>query len=137
MCFHIHEDHPEAKIAEKDIKVFKVLKFKDGKTTSFFMHFDYEPNQSYTQELRVFRNKIEKGFHSFSTLTKAKYDQNSWVQVTLLCEFFIPKGSKYFYNPDKEETVSNQIHWSGRVYRTDRFIPFKGKATRKMLNYNF
>jgi len=101
--------------------------------TSPYCRFCYKPRKLYKSkiELNENGNSIFEGFHSYSTLKKGRKRQ--WLGEIALCEFIIPKRSEYFYNLYKEEIVSNQIYWTGRVWRTDRWIEFKRKVTKKMI----
>ena len=139
MCFVIHKDHPKAKVAEKDIKVYKVLENNRGRLISTYQYFKYNPKQLYHSKIVIepWREKllIDEGLHSFSSLKGVDDHISCCAWEACVCEFIIPKGSEYYYNPDKQEYVSDQTYWTGRVYRTDRWIEFKGKITKKMI-YN-
>jgi hypothetical protein len=140
MCFYIDKKNcPKAKIAEKDIKVYKQMTIEGKRFISPCRCFYYKPNKVYSSILDYDQSyfplaiTIITGFHSYSTLEKGRIRQ--WSGVIALCEFIIPKGSEYYYNSNKEEYVSNKIKWTGRVWRTDRWIPFKGETTDKMKIY--
>ena len=125
MCFYIHKDYPKAMIAKKDIKVYKTLMrdgadyiapvypmiYKAGKLYKASM-VKIKPDDYSEQEV------INEGLHSFSTFTAGLYE----AQGRKLFLFIIPKGSKYYYNSDCEEYVSNKIIWTGKIWRTDRWI---------------
>ena len=136
MCFHINKEKcPKALIAEKDIKVYKVLiprvNFeKVCQLMSPYMTQVYKPRKLYKSEfgIRLQARSIYEGLHSYLTLKSAA--KTDWWEVQIVGEFIVPKGSEYYFN--EREIVSNQIKWTGRVWRTDRWIPFKGKVTDKM-----
>jgi len=138
MCFVIHKDHPKAKVAEKDIRAFKRLLWDEQSKALLtpVKFFKYKPNKLYKSSFTYSgftNNHINKGRHSYSSLKKAKL-LSLWSSSKVICEFIIPKGSEYYYNPKLEEYVSNKIMWTGRVYRTDRWVEFKGKITEKYGN---
>ena len=112
MCFHVHPDHPTAKIAEKDITCYKVVETVRGnnqykvKYISLYQGFIYERGKTYFSEISRYYNKIEEGVHSYTNLkTASEYKRYGVV----LIECTIPKGSTYYYDPENEEYVSNQI----------------------------
>ena len=133
MCFFIHEDCPKALKAEKDIKVYKVLIPKNifekvCQLMSPYMLLVYKPRKLYKSEFELNRGSIFEGLHSYLTLKRAA--KSDWWTHQIIGEFIVPKGSEYYFNDT--EIVSNQIKWTGRVWRTDRWIEFKGKVTKKM-----
>lgn len=122
MCFYIHSDHKKVKIAEKNIECFKVIKKND---ISYWKGFQYNLSKTtlYSQSrfgwedrekgwtgkwFGVGEKVIERGFHSFSTRDKAKRNNGF---DTKIVRFVIPKGTKYYHNPDREEYVSLAIKY--------------------------
>lgn len=111
MCFWIHNDHAEAKIAEEDIVCYKVITNFDRSLHYFYY---YKPNTTYEYvELQKLISywpddmpSIEKGYHSYSTYKFALRGLVPWMKVV---KFIIPKGTEYYYNPDHNEYVSSVI----------------------------
>lgn len=129
MCFYLHKDHSEAKVADKDITCYKVLLNLPGNATSIMReistpflsphkHEPYELNQlkeakigDVKESIYRFKKKIDEGLHSHSVGLKG------WNAVARplggndlgLFKATIPKGATYYYNPDREEYVSNQL----------------------------
>ena len=135
MCFYIDQEKcPKAKIAEKDIKVVKRMIRKATTLFSPYWLQEFKPNKLYKTSFTFDSiNEIEKGFHAHSNLKSARVQTRDFVRKDdIACEFIIPKGSEYYFNEFYEEYVSNQTKWTGRVWRTDRWVPFKGKITDKM-----
>jgi len=134
MCFHIHRNHFRAKVAEKDIRVYKLLCYYNERFHSPFCYFPYIPKKNYKSKIvKILGGYIANGLHFYSSLEWAKYNVSGIGRKNVICEFIIPKGSEYYYNPDTKEYVSNQTYWPGRIYRTDRWVEFKGKVTDKMI----
>ena len=115
MCFCLHQKYPNEKIATKDIVCYKVLKSTIVSTLleSMFYFKVYELNKLYKtildkpKETFLVFGYISKGFHSYSNKREAfKKRLNNDCYVV---KGIIPKGSKYYYNPDRHEYVSNQI----------------------------
>lgn len=108
MCFIIHTTQPysDEQTANADIVVYKVIQ---SCNRSLHLDFQYAPNLSYRlrKKLKVVRSdSIDKGFHSYSSFAKAKRRVfHHWKAV----KFIIPKGAKYYYNPDHDEYVSSSI----------------------------
>ena len=129
MCFYIHRDHYKLKTAEEDIVCYKeankltTFSFRTSdeiKGTediqgfiSFYRFFDYKFGETYgyinlsehefsnmeeTSRLGV----IHEGFHSYIAYQVCD-DHNFCIKC------FIPKGTRYFYNPDYNEYVSERI----------------------------
>ena len=119
MCFYIHEDHQEIKIAEDNILCYKHFHYNTSThAVSSFEKFKYTFGELYVQvnlqwPLNNVREKydkikvIEEGFHSYSELDAGTNEAITWGEPLHQC--IIPKGSKYFYDPGRKQYVSNQI----------------------------
>ena len=107
MCFFIHENHKEKKIANRDITCYKYL------YNSFRSPYKgklYRLNKLYRSSICITMTIcktpiITRGLHSYSC--KRFAIKNGYGEI--LVKGIIPKGSKYYYNPDRHEYVSNQI----------------------------
>ena len=102
--------------------------------TSHFMSFTYEKGQTYQIEIERTKlwnydsflpaalqlpklnppgsaDTIDKGFHSFTTLDEALRNVDDFAQPrsTRIVSCRIPKGATYYFNPDDEQYVSDQI----------------------------
>lgn len=104
MCFVIDVKHPEKKIAKKDIICYKRL---DIKFRSPYRVKLYKLNKLYKSELiKDSLYCIYVGIHSYSCKKEAKHQK--WSDE-IIVKGIIPKGSEYYYNPNRHEYVSNQI----------------------------
>ena len=56
---------------------------------------------------RVLLDQINKGLHSYTTYSKAQ--KENFLQGAEIVRCIIPKGAKYYYNPDYKEYVSNYL----------------------------
>jgi hypothetical protein len=108
MCFIIHPDHPDKKIAKRDIACYKFFKNRSGELFSTPRRFKYELHKLYKTKIIVKLQcwKIEHGFHSHSN-KKCFLEYINSGNERVKC--IIPKGSEYYYNPFYKEYVSNQI----------------------------
>lgn len=119
----------EKKIANEDIKVFKVGRVNAGEFISYYRDFKYEFNRLYRTDIFILRdldnntNYIFDGFHSYNSKT-CRYvkstDTGQWDvffgsmfidSINSDCspvECTIPKHSEYYEN-EHGEIVSNQI----------------------------
>lgn len=121
MCFYLHDKHPGEKIAKKDITCYKVFDHnarsqnQHGKyVRSMHRRFNYKIGVLY--ELDGYMNAaynwfwgvktIEVGLHSFIDFRSA---MSSMLSDELVYKCTIPKGSRYYYNPQTKEYVSDQI----------------------------
>lgn len=114
MCFTVHPKYPDVKVAKRDIVCYKYGHSDGIVFISFCRDFAYEFGKVYSQRKRRWPcgfvsssrspSYIEEGFHSFSN---KKAIAGLFVGTKVKC--IIPKGAKYFYNPDAKEYVSNQI----------------------------
>lgn len=141
MCFIIDRKIcPKALKAKKDIRVYKVLENvsksskQEVKGESPFKYYTWLSNKL---EKRTFsfetldEDRIEEGLHAFVNMKPIKVinDKGGWTTYceTFICEFFIPKGAKYYFND--EEIVSEEMIWSGRVWSNSskRWVKFGSK----------
>lgn len=126
MCFNISKKYPKALTAEHEIICYKVM---TKKYVSIHQDFKYELDNLYKTNFAInpyglltsgidngvgylqFGPVINDGFHSFESRNKAYRNRMTHgypsILETVTC--IIPKGAKYYYNPDTEEYVSNQI----------------------------
>ena len=112
MCFNIHSKHKEAKTAKTDITCYKVLKvFLGIELESPYYEFKYVLNEKVFSEIHVTDlSKILKGLHSYSNKKMATHERAEWYYPNFrVFEAVIPKGATYYYNPDAQEYVSDQI----------------------------
>jgi len=112
MCFHIHPRHTRIKTAKKDIACFKVLE-KDEETSRWYSPWqDTEYRNNRLKKAKIdepsWSDKIHQGLHSFSTKSEADFTTSNGFNREVF-EAIIPEGSQYYYNPDEEEYVSNQL----------------------------
>lgn len=116
MCFFAIKKYGKIKIAHKDIVCYKTLMYN---MQSFWKYHQYyfdklEPKlrlKNVCSDKEFVR--IEEGYHSFSTEEKvmAEYEHWSYSYKNLIqmVKCIIPKGSRYYYDPDTSSYVSNQI----------------------------
>lgn len=130
MCFFVHEDHPTVKIATKNIVCYKSMYLKKkglgyhylGKHLTRYNFKNYGFRTPYQDveidfEKPLVKSKlkvvmragsntkiIELGLHSYSNLPSAR---DEYGNIVIKC--IIPKGSKYYFNPEDCEYVSNQL----------------------------
>ena len=116
MCFHISNKNPNEQTAKEDIVVYKVLERKSNK--AIYRNFYYQPNRTYRlrKKLELCHSSfistisnIHEGFHSCSTLDKAKEIKSYDWNYRKIVKFIIPKGAKYYYNQIDQEYVSTSI----------------------------
>lgn len=120
MCFYIHSEYKKIKVADKDIPCWKIFtKSLPGFVNSLYEGFPYERGALY-YENNMHKEKgffyesdvIYIGLHSFSTLAKARVIYGISFTLTrnkIIIRCVIPKGSKYYYNPDRREYVSDHL----------------------------
>lgn len=121
MCFTIHTKHPKEKIAKKDIKCYKILDHFNKRTIKspmqnyiYFKKDKYNKskiikiNGLYLNQLYGARTYIDRGLYSFSSLKKAhSYSRRYYYWKIHLA--IIPKGAKYYFNPETHEYVSTEL----------------------------
>ena len=127
MCFTIHTSYSEPLIAEQDIKCYKNLShYPKGDIYSPYrseQYFSKKNKVSFTiKEVDYFYidtsfilSYISEGLHSYSTSQRAKQDLDKWDKTHLA---IIPKGTKYYYNPEDNEYVSLKL----KVYKSTPII---------------
>jgi hypothetical protein len=115
MCFYKSKTKgfTRVKIAEKNIVCYKVCNRKK-KNTIKSIYRDFLYTQGKTYEVEKFGGfwydvrLINVGLHSYSTFEEAvNYREGS--RDERVCKFIIPKGTKYYENPDRLEYVSLRI----------------------------
>jgi len=120
MCFLIHPKHNKPKIAKRKIRVYKLLTYlPKNKLRSPVLGHIYEEGLQSTVELKPLKSYyheckiINQGYHSYKTnkkiMVKVVYYQKNEVINKILYTCYIPKGGIYYYNPETQEYVSNQI----------------------------
>lgn len=129
MCFHIHQDHPDKKVADSNILCYKVLLKRRARWPWERRHPDIDPAWSYYlspfQAAEPWKfgvivkdhvndipnyGTIYGGLHSFSDIKiAAEYTSGHDLKRRRIMEAVIPKGSSYYYNPERNEYVSDQL----------------------------
>ncbi len=146
MCWIENKDNINVQVADKDIKVYKIV-FDANKQscTSLVKGFNYTANTLYaipTIESEVmnpyyWKIKVEKAYHSYTGIhfiCDSSYYSCSWTtgykdllfgkkKVCIpikndcyIATFIIPKGSTYIINA-KGEVVSDKIIYTGRYLK--------------------
>lgn len=121
MCFFIHSKHPGEKITKQDITCYKTFD-SDARSQNQYGKYVRSMHRSFNYKIGVLyeldgymnviynwfwnRKVIDVGLHSHTNLNSAKIDA---LNDGLIYECIIPKGSRYYYNPQTEEYVSDQI----------------------------
>jgi hypothetical protein len=137
MCFIIHERHPTAKIAKKDITCYKFLTsdleppvFGASIRRNVVIHFKYLLNKlndrvvlqehhckyyDVSRGCPCLERVINRGYHSYSSIRQVKKERylfeskfHSGYYLTLV-SCIIPKGEVYFFNPINHQYVSSNI----------------------------
>ena len=123
MCFYIHKDHSESKVATEDIVCYKAFVVEDypvvkdkTKLYSIVQLYPYDQNRRYAMpdpikpdihKIEIEDNTISKGFHSYATRREHYWNRAIYI------ECYIPKGANYYYNPMDEEYVSDELFVTG------------------------
>ena len=131
MCFYINKNYKNIIRAEKNIICYKVT--YNGKVykdffKSMFKEFIYKYNTTYKLNKTLIiedGNVIEEGFHSYSNYNKAKrvknnYSNSNGNNSTIRC--IIPKDALYYFNPDENEYVSDQIIIGKHKYNNKKYL---------------
>ncbi len=146
MCFTIHEEHLEVKIATEDITCYKI--FLDNARTMptkrehitrerFEYRTPFQQCLVKKEALMVAEIKpsyfdraheLSYGIHSLTSL-KAATSYRAKYEITnraVFAKCTIPKGSEYYYNPDTNQYISNQLQLGEEI---------KNIRTQKILNF--
>lgn len=121
MCLDLKEgQRKRASIAEKDIKVFKMLVRDGRKLVSPYQFTEYKLNKLYESKLvKEVREheyggySVNRGLHAFVNLEYAKFKiqgNNS----RAIYNAIIPKGSMYYLG-NNNDIVSNQLKVTRKV----------------------
>lgn len=139
MCFNAKSYDALATIANKDIKVYKVLGLDEGVLTSVLKDHRWVAGTEYKEPRfeRITKNwtkDLDYGFHSYRTLEIAKKNRKLWGAQSKIYEMKIPRGSLYFMN--SEQIISDSmILVSNKPARAPRTVKAtvngKGKTKRK------
>lgn len=136
MCLYIDRNHPQARTAEGDIHVWKIILTSNK---SAYFHFKYEKNTTYKTPMRSAVRKMERlvcdgsrvpymtwrvvedGFHAYTCKPRIIFDNihDSFFvgDVNVLAdvpgkfkvvEFVIPKGATY-YTGTLYDIVSDEV----------------------------
>lgn len=106
MCFLIHKNHTEPKTARTDKVCYKRVEKTPTRRTylSEILKKIYCTGRE-NEKVVLFphRGKIDVGYHSYNSPDLALYRRDCVVECV------IPKGTKYYYNPEYGEYVSETI----------------------------
>lgn len=140
MCFRIHHDHTRVKTATKDIVCYKKLRVSRSKKKapgyiSPFRSFFFEKGECYHEDKPFVREKdywgrpdpslIATGIHSYSSFLTANLRYKSPGDRIIKC--VIPKYSKYYYDPRREEYVSDYLIIDSEEYYKKQDLKKKTK----------
>lgn len=122
MTFIISKNSPNTrvKIANKDIECYKTLELSyKGNIVSLYSYDVYfnkgESKDFVLKEIKQLYvnkrdNSIENGLSSCSVYRRAQYYKSkAYIKERFIYAGIIPKGSRYYYNPDTEEYVSDKL----------------------------
>ena len=118
MCFFIHEDHKNPKIAKKPINCYKTFQIVDEENfMSIYQEHPYKIGLKYSlgHKLIPTYRSIDEGFHSYTAKSVAKVAKEDLIYHGIiydnLCmvKCVIPEGAEYYYNPEDKEYVSDHI----------------------------
>jgi len=114
MCFIVHPKHKEAKVASRNIPCYKhLVRISEDITISPWAYYPYELNKTNPRvKLKIENDSIintiiNKGYHVYSS--KQSLKKIFICDIAFLFKCTIPKGTKYYYNPERKEYVSEQI----------------------------
>ena len=123
------EDITCYKLFARESIVWKKRKFwfdSIEKIDSLCMSYEYIPHKANPKVILIickhtlwkgaYRWYIEKGYHSYETLSRAKRCINAPSSYYAIVECIIPKGSEYYIN-DKEEIVSSDIIVTDKIVK--------------------
>jgi len=132
MCFQIREGYEKELLATEDIICYKRLSYAKDEYHFNINYFERDMNKDYDDynpfdfispfrlekyslgEIKSIQGnlignslgEIHVGLHSYSSAIHANFFKSSY---EMIYECIIPKGSKYYYNPNHNEYVSNQL----------------------------
>ena len=122
MCFIIDENYPDEQISKEDIVCYKILIVSDAdhhqivSPVRHHLWFNTRKKEASVKKTATIAiavyDKIHEGLHSYSTLAKAKLEVLSRWYIgnnARIYEAIIPVGTKYFYNSDDREYVSESL----------------------------
>lgn len=118
MCFEIHPDHAEVKIATEDITCYKVLRKINRRLLSphqgerYFKKwsiklFTIKKVSEFGRKIPTCNKYIYEGLHSYSEYSQATMNSNT--NYRSVHKAIIPKGTEYYYNPYDNEYVSLKL----------------------------
>lgn len=116
MCFNIHPKHTTELIAQEDIKVKKYYHLGESHYESPWQNHKVEAGKLYTEpaygEIKTDMfgyDIINKGFHSYDLEVNDRDSYYRSYHNSHPIECTIPKGTRYYYNPDDMEYVSEAL----------------------------
>jgi hypothetical protein len=113
MCFLIDTKYPSEKIAEQDIRCWKIVLKMDDCCRPQYKTWDcrYEKGKLASKVSLTFTDEyIYEGYHSYSDRETALEELSTCVDAcSVIRRFVIPKGTTYYYNADKKQYVSECI----------------------------
>lgn len=125
MCWKSYKySDKKCRIAETDIRTFKILRLKKHTLSAYYQNYDYIIGKiNSVNSLELIGNEIFEGFHSYNLnndclsvvggiVVQAKeggfIDYYSRIDHIVKVECIIPKGSEYYEN-SFGEIVSNKL----------------------------
>lgn len=153
MCYYKRKKDKNILIATKDIVVYKTTNTITPKGfKSYHKDFQYIFGKTYKTQFNsglMDFNKIEMGFHSFSTAEYFNYeavgkkldmDWGSWklrvennaIYKGIIFKCIIPKGTRYWFNGT--DYVSESIKLIKIVKPTKTYIKLLNQKTQNILN---
>lgn len=110
MCFTIHRDHQEPKIAKRDIVCYKAG-FERSSYRAFEPYYRYHTywlgQEQPRIDLKPLNGEIFEGYHSYSNKKHMYREWRPFYVKYVKC--IIPKGTRYYYNPQEKVYVSETI----------------------------
>lgn len=101
MCMYLKKGDESAKIANRDIVCYKMLKvIDDGRMITPYQKMPCEIGAEYTSKLRknVGKKSVTFGLHTYTSKAAAfmQYRALTCFGQFVVCKCIIPKGSSYF-----------------------------------------
>lgn len=135
MCFYLHRALPEPQIATRSIRVWK--RFNKKNLKSPYRGFQYERDKEYSlstdltekYDFRMDVRIITDGFHAYTSRQKAE-NHRGLIETVIECT--VPKGSVYYWNPVRQEIVSNRI----RISAIKRTRPARSYVSFPLVDIN-